>query len=94
MPDGSASFLQQAHRNNWQQYLASLQPGSTLGWDVCILIASDERQAGMYRRQLALRAETGLLPSRTRFEVIADPEGRRIGSGGATLRALVGGESF
>ena len=48
MIDGSALFLQQAHRNNWQQYLASLQPGSALGWDVCILTASDERQAGTW----------------------------------------------
>ena len=85
---GSAAFLQQAHRNNWQQYLVSLQPGSTLGWDMCILTASDERQAGIYRRQLELRREAGLLPSHTRFEVVADPEGQRIGSGGATLRVL------
>jgi fucokinase len=85
---GSAAFLQQAHRNNWQKYLASLQPESTLGWEVCILTASDERQAGIYRRQLALRRQAGLLPSHTRFEVVADPVGRRIGSGGATLRVL------
>lgn len=88
MHDGSITFLQQAHRNNWQQYLASLQPNSDLGWDVCALTASDERQAGMYRRQLDLRREAGLLPSHTRFEVHADPDGRRIGSGGATLRVL------
>jgi len=42
----------------------------------------------MYRRQLDLRREAGLLPSRTRFLVIADPPGQRIGSGGATLRVL------
>lgn len=88
MLEGSATFLQQAHRNNWQQYLASLQPDSAQGWDVCVLTASDERQAGIYRRQLALRREAGLLPAHTRFEVMADPAGERIGSGGATLRVL------
>ena len=86
--NGSAAFLQQAYRNNWQQYLASLTTGAPAGWDVCILTASDERQAAMYRRQFAWRREASLLPSRTRFLAIADPPGQRIGSGGATLRVL------
>ena len=86
--DGTEAFLRQAYRNNWQRYLSSLQPGAHLGWDVCILTASDERQAAMYRRQLALRREAGLLPRRTRFMIVADPDGQRIGSGGATLRVL------
>jgi hypothetical protein len=34
-------FLQQAYRDNWQQYLASLKPNARLGWDVCVLTASD-----------------------------------------------------
>lgn len=85
---GTAAFLQQAHRNNWQRYLSSLDPRTCSGWDVCVLTASDERQAAMYRRQLAWRRQAGLLPPRTRFLVIADPGGQRIGSGGATLRAL------
>jgi fucokinase len=88
LENGSAAFLQQAHRNNWQQYLASLAPDGPRGWDLCVLTASDERQAAIYRRQLAVRREAGLLPPRTRFAVVADPDGRRIGSGGATLRVL------
>lgn len=88
MDGGTAAFLQQAHRNNWQQYLASLQPGARRRWDLCILTASDTRQAAMYRRQLDWRREAGLLPMRTQFHVLPDPGGRRIGSGGATLRAL------
>src|SRR5512140_1652339 len=94
---GHATLLQQAHRNNWQRYLASLQAGNSAagstgwgstGWDICVLTAGDERQAAMYRRQLAQRREAGLLPPRTRFVVAADPPGRRVGSGGATLRLL------
>lgn len=88
MESGSAAFLQQAHRNNWQQYLASLRPDARSGWDVCVLTASDDRQAAMYRRQLDWRREAGLLPARTQFLVIPDPGGQRIGSGGATLRVL------
>jgi fucokinase len=85
---GSAAFLQQAQRNNWQKYLVSLKPNAPGGWDLCVLTASDQRQATTVRRQLALRKEAGLLPLRTRFLVIADPAGQRIGSGGATLRVL------
>jgi len=84
----NVEFLQQAYRDNWHQYLASLKPGAKLGWDVCVLTASDERQAAMYHGQLDWRRATGLLPAHTRFLVIADPDGQRIGSGGATLRVL------
>ena len=63
---GSDAFLQQARRNNWQRYLESLdaKPGlhAPRGWDLCVLTASDERQAGMYRRQLEWRREAGLRP--------------------------------
>ncbi len=98
---GSDAFLQQARRNNWQRYLESLDMSSGegafaraasstrgRGWDLCILTASDPSQAEMMRRQLAWRRAQGLLPAQTQFHVIADPSGRRIGSGGATLRIL------
>jgi fucokinase len=85
---GSIAFLQQAYRNNWQQYMAALCHDGTHNWDICVLTASSERQAAMYRRQLAWRRETGLLPLHTEFLVIPDPDGKRIGSGGATLRVL------
>lgn len=90
MDGGAAAFLQQAHRNNWQQYLASLRPRARPGWDLCILTAHDGQQAAIFRRQLDWRREAGLLPLHTEFIVLPDPpgEGRRIGSGGATLRAL------
>lgn len=53
-----------------------------------MLTASDERQADMVRKQLAWRREAHLLPVGTEFVVLPDPAGRRVGSGGATLRAL------
>lgn len=89
---GSQAFLQQAHRNNWQRYLAQLSPGTTTrplaSWDYCILTAGNARQAEMVEHQLEMRRCAGLLPATTRFCVVADPEGLRIGSGGATLRIL------
>ncbi len=89
MPDHrNVDYLQQAYQDNWQQYLVSLKHDTELGWDVCVLTASDERQAAMYRGQLEWRQSAGLLPRHTRFMVIPDPNGQRIGSGGATLRVL------
>jgi fucokinase len=85
---GTTAFLRQAHRNNWEQYLASLKPGAQQDWDICVLTASDERQAEMYRRQLNWRRDAGLLPHGMQTLVLPDPGGRRIGSGGATLNAL------
>ncbi|MFN2130770.1 MAG: L-fucokinase [Anaerolineae bacterium] len=87
--DGRLAFLRQAYRNNWERYLASLGGEGARGtWDRVVLTASDARQAAMYRRQLDLRRTAGLLPAGTRFEVLPDPPGRRIGSGGATLRVI------
>ena len=85
---GTTAFLRQAHRNNWEQYLASLKPGAQQGWDICVLTASDERQAEIYRSQLDWRREAGLLPNDMQVLVLPDPGGRRVGSGGATLNAL------
>ena len=85
---GTTAFLRQAHRNNWEQYLASLKPGAQQDWDICVLTASDERQAEMYRSQLDWRREAGLLPHGMQTLVLPDPGGRRVGSGGATLNAL------
>ena len=85
---GTTAFLRQAHRNNWEQYLASLKPGAQQDWDICVLTASDERQAEMYRSQLDWRREACLLPYGMQTLVLPDPGGRRIGSGGATLNAL------
>ena len=85
---GTTAFLRQAHRNNWEQYLASLKPGAQQDWDICVLTASDERQAEMYRSQLDWRRDAGLLPHGMQTLVLPDPGGRRTGSGGATLNAL------
>ncbi len=84
----SAEFLKQAYANNWQSYLASLQPAYPHTWDICVLTAGDEHQAAMCRRQLERRREEGLLPTHTSFLVVSDPDGRRNGSGTAILRVL------
>ena len=57
-------------------------------FDDLILTAANERQAAGYRAHIAARRARGGLPDATRFHVIPDPGGRRVGSGGATIHAL------
>ena len=58
-------------------------------WDYLIVTASNDAQAGNYEHQLALRQELGLLPYVRNVIVVADPGGKRIGSGGSTICCLL-----
>ncbi len=58
-------------------------------WDYLILTASNNRQAAGYESQLALRRHCGLLPEVGTALVVADPLGKRVGSGGSTLYCLM-----
>jgi galactokinase/mevalonate kinase-like predicted kinase len=57
-------------------------------FDVCVITASDETQAEVFRGLVRTRVEAGLYPREIEFLVRADPPGGRIGSGGGTLLAL------
>ena len=58
-------------------------------WDYLILTASNDRQAAGYESQLELRRRAGLLPEVGTAMVVADPQGKRVGSGGSTLYCLM-----
>ena len=58
-------------------------------WDYLILTASNDRQAAGYERQLAVRRGAGLLAEVGTTLVVADPFGKRVGSGGSTLYCLM-----
>jgi fucokinase len=62
---------------------------SRSSWDYLILTASNELQARAYEDQLQARSNLGLLPQVRETLVLADLEGKRIGSGGSTLACLV-----
>ena len=81
-------FLSQSYADTWDDYKRSLVRPDFLCWDYIILTASNERQAEGFRAQLAQRQQAGLLPKKTHFAVIPDPEGKRVGSGGATLGVI------
>ena len=86
---GALAGLQQGYRNNWQRHSEALSDDAAPQWDVCVLTASNARQAEAFRAQILARSAQGLLPCRTQFLVSPDPKGLRPGSGGATLQVLV-----
>ena len=89
MTDLHQMFLAQSYRDAYDFYRQSLEGERALpGWDYVILTASNEAQAASYRRQIDYRLERGMLPKATRYQVLPDPDGARIGSGGATMAAL------
>ena len=68
--------------------LAVQVPERVSSWDVIILTAASEYQASIYEMQVQSARRRGFVPDGTRTLVVADPGGKRIGSGGATLNAL------
>lgn len=81
-------FLDQSYQDAWLDYTRALTRPSFVCWDYIILTASNEQQAAGFKAQLLQRKEAGFLPPRTHFAVIPDPEGKRVGSGGATLGVI------
>lgn len=79
-------FLSQSYRDCWDDYSRSIKSKTYPHWDYIILTASNEQQAEGFRRQIEERS--AFLPPQTKFAVIPDRGGVRVGSGGATLSVL------
>lgn len=88
MSNKTTLFLSQSYQDTWEDYKFSLTREGFACWDYVVLTASNEQQAEGFRAQLAEREAAGCLPPRTKFAVIPDPEGKRVGSGGATLGVI------
>lgn len=82
----SSLYLSQSYKDAWDDYQRSLKSSSFPIWDYIILTASNEHQAHSFELQIQSRQD--YLPSRTKFVVIPDEDGVRVGSGGATLSVL------
>ena len=93
-------FLRRSCQDAWQEYEKSLTKKYFIQWDYVILTASNEEQAAAYRAQIDARLAAGRLPAGTVYEVLPDPDGKRVGSGGATFHVMKylseqgGGDSF
>lgn len=81
-------FLQQSYTDAWEDYRRALRKRSFPCWDYVVLTASNEDQASAYRKEIEYRLQNNLLPGKTKYAVLADPDGKRVGSGGATLNVL------
>ena len=81
-------FLKQSYCDDWEEYQRSLRKDSFPKWDYVVLTASNEEQAEAYRQQIRYRIDNFMLPKKTKFIVLPDPQGKRVGSGGATLNVL------
>ncbi len=57
-------------------------------FDACIIEAGTALQKRVFEGLLEKRRDRGLYPREIDFQVIADPEGGRVGSGGALLNVL------
>ncbi|MFA6133547.1 MAG: L-fucokinase [Phycisphaerae bacterium] len=64
-------------------------PPLAQNWDYLIVTASNDEQAKGYQVQLDLRRRLGLLAGVAEVLVVADPHGKRVGSGGSTVYCLM-----
>ncbi len=79
-------FLSQSYMDSWEEYEKWLERGKS--WDYIVLTASNEAQAAGYRQEIELRKINGYLAQDCEYIVLADPDGKRVGSGGATFNVL------
>lgn len=80
----TALFHAQTYTDAWSDYQRTLVNPSFPVWDYIILTASNAHQAEGFEAQLKQR----FFPPRTHVAVLPDPNGKRVGSGGATLGVI------
>lgn len=54
-------------------------------WDLWVVSAADEKQKLIFEKQIDILIKKGRLPKGFKYLIIADPEGIKAGSGGATI---------
>lgn len=82
------NFIKETYQDTWEVYQKSLKNEYLPKWDWLVLTASNKEQADTYKQEINYRLSRNLLPKGTKYLVIEDPEGKRVGSGGATLNLL------
>lgn len=88
MKDYKNLFLSQSYLDAYDEFEKAVNSSAYAVWDYVVLTASNEKQANGYRLQIEKRLSEGQLPEKTKYLVIPDPEGKRVGSGGATFGVL------
>ena len=88
MNSTALDFLSQSYSDIWNNYQYIKESTSVSKWDFVVITASNEKQADMFRLQIEQRLSSGFLSPSSQYICIPDPEGKRVGSGGATLSVL------
>lgn len=81
-------FLKQSYEDARMDYQYMCGAAEADGWDWVVVTASNQKQAETYRTQIEERIVKHKIPVSPHYLVVPDWNGRRIGSGGATLSAL------
>ena len=81
-------FLKQSYLDAWEIYKNSMEDETACLWDYIILTASNELQAEAFRKEISCRMDKGVIPGTVHYAVIPDPEGKRVGSGGAAFNVM------
>lgn len=76
-------------RKSWFHLRLSVRhPSRVPTWDAIVLTAASPEQAELYEWQLKRAKRMGRIAGSTVTLAVPDPEGKRIGSGAATLNAI------
>jgi fucokinase len=81
-------FLSQSYEDALKNHLYKTAVPTEKTWDYVVITASNEKQSLFFKKQIAFRKTKKLIPDQTHYLVLPDPEGKRVGSGGATLNVL------
>ena len=79
-------LLQQQYLDSWEEFNLAKESKNYPTWDYIVITASNNFQSKGYLSQIDSRKN--FLPSRSKFLVVPDEGGKRVGSGGATLTVL------
>ncbi len=82
------NFLRQSLNDAWNDFELSIKDSASALWDWVVVTASNERQAAVFEKEIERRLEEKRIPSGCRYLVVPDTDGKRIGSGGASLNAF------
>lgn len=79
-------FITDINNEIWKNYDEVIK-NNYKTWDYIVLTSSNKQQSEIYRRMIDYRLQNNLIP-KAEYIIIEDIEGKRIGSGGATLNVL------
>ncbi|KAK1420244.1 hypothetical protein QVD17_21683 [Tagetes erecta] len=82
--------LESLLRKSWYRLRLSVRsPSRVPTWDAIVLTAASPEQAALYEWQLKRAVRMGRISESTVTLAVPDPDGHRIGSGAATLNAIL-----